>query len=379
MYQSSFSERDMTRFGTNILSNFFDLYLIDCSGFVKKNENVFEAQFLSQSSNNLIFKNYKTIKKFLDKINLTFYIDLLGSDIQSFKTRRLLKNKSVLRIKLSLGMLPWVKDNIGIITRLNNLRKAGNFIDKLFNQIFTRLLSKFEPSIDIQISSGSACQKSTSPHVNNIWTHSFDYQEFIEKKSCSDSNYKDIGEYALFIDQYAPSHPDYSFHGNNPPVSEDKYYKSLNKFFDYFEEKVGFNIVIAGHPKRNEKSNYCWNNRKQIIGNTSQLISQSSIVLTHYSTAISFAVLNRKPILLITTDEYINSYRRQQFYGFSEALNLDILNVDQYNEFEVTHEIFRVNEKVYSDYEEKYIRSKLSKSNDIWKHVSEYLINIKSS
>ena len=50
-----------------------------------------------------------------------------------------------------------------------------------------------------------------------IWTHSFDYQSHLENKKDCEFNY--LGRYALFIDQNAPSHPDYEVHKNKPPVT----------------------------------------------------------------------------------------------------------------------------------------------------------------
>ena len=114
----------------------------------------------------------------------------------------------------------------------------------------------------------------------------------------------------------------------------------------------------------------------QIFGKTSLLIRQASIVLSHYSTALSYAVIFRKPILLITTDEYWNSYRKHQFLAFSEALKIDIINVDKFDEHEITKDIYFINEAILKDYEEKFIRSKYSSSNDIWHHFSEKLLEV---
>ena len=68
-----------------------------------------------------------------------------------------------------------------------------------------------------------------------IWTHSFNYQNYLEFEN--DDELENIGSFALFIDQYAPSHPDYETHNNKPPVTEKNYYKSMNSFFDFFEKK----------------------------------------------------------------------------------------------------------------------------------------------
>ena len=147
----------------------------------------------------------------------------------------------------------------------------------------------------------------------------------------------------------------------------------MNRFFDFFTKKTGLKIVIAGHPRRNQVNDEIWNGRAQIFEKTNLLIKQSSIVLTHYSTSISFAVIYRKPILLITTDEYVKSYRNHQFLSFSDALKKNIINIDKLDDLKINKDIFNINEAILRDYEERYIKSKYSKSNDIWHHFSKKL------
>ena len=63
--------------------------------------------------------------------------------------------------------------------------------------------------------------------------------------------------------------------------------------------------------------------------------------------------------------------------AFSEALKTDIINVDKYDENEITNNIYDIDEETMKDYEEKYIRSRYSSSNDIWNHFSKKLLKVK--
>ena len=84
--------------------------------------------------------------------------------------------------------------------------------------------------------------------------------------------------------------------------------------------------VIQGEIKRPKMIGM---DEDRLLERLHELIRKSTIVLSHYSTALSFAVIYRKPILLVTTNEYFNSYRKYQFLAFSEALKTDIINVDK--------------------------------------------------
>ena len=61
--------------------------------------------------------------------------------------------------------------------------------------------------------------------------------------------------------------------------------------------------IIAAHPRRDKKD--LPNIDKRFIFNkTPQLIRDSALVVLHHSTAISLAVLFKKPMVLLTLDEF---------------------------------------------------------------------------
>ena len=371
-----YQERDFQRFGFNILSKYFDLHLIEFYPINSDNNHFLSKQERKSSRkkyNIISIKGYDHFYSYLCNNRLNYYVDMMGASFLSFRIRLQLKKRNTLRIKIILGLLPWLNNKINIVEKISNLIKTGKPFIKLTRLIFSKLFSELEPSVDVFLFSGSKSQTRPSSKVFEIWTHSFDYQKYLELEN----KFDDLGNYALFIDQYAPSHPDYKFHNNKPPVSKNTYYNSLNNFFDFFQKKTGLKIVIAGHPRRDLGTSNDWNGREQIIGKTPELVRQASIVLSHYSTSLSYAVIFRIPILLITSDEYENSYRKHQISAFSDALKVHKVNTDKYNEFEITNEIFNINETSFLDYEEKYIKSKYSKSDDIWQHFSERLLEFK--
>ena len=94
--------------------------------------------------------------------------------------------------------------------------------------------------------------------------------------------------------------------------------------------------------------------------------------MAHYSTAISFAVLWGKPILQLTTNEYINSYRHDRFLAFASALDLNLLNTDNYKKENLKKEdLFEVNKVLYKNYEDLYLRSDNAKRDRLWSIVSD--------
>lgn len=110
------------------------------------------------------------------------------------------------------------------------------------------------------------------------------------------------GDYIVFIDQYFPFHPDFLICGV-PTIPADVYYKSLNSSFKLIEEALNMRVIIAAHPKSlRYKDEDFFGGREVYMGATSSLVKGASLVLAHDSTAISYAIMSKKPIALLSSD-----------------------------------------------------------------------------
>jgi len=375
----SFESRDYKRYGVSSLSKFFNVYVLDCSCIVNKdtvkagyNQSVTKIFNFDEC---VVLLKYKSISKFLEDKSISFYFDLMGVGFPCARIRRIMHIHRVSRIKLFLGELPQLYSAKSFVSRLKTAVLKGRLILRIFEYVIRKLfIQKLEPKVDMSIYSGSICKTRYQKNIDKgiVWAHSLDYQVYLEVLK-SKYEYKNEKNYAVFLDQNAPSHPDYSFHKNKPPVTENYYYKSLNNFFDDFENRTGIEVIIASHPRSSANEHpYQWNNRKSIIGKTPWLIEGATLVFAHYSTAISFAVLWKKPIIQLTTSEYNESYRHERFVAFSTALNLKPLNVDDYEKGQIMDKyLFHIDKVAYEKYEELYLKSKYSKSRDLWSIVAD--------
>jgi hypothetical protein len=372
----SFELRDFDRYGVVTLSKFFNVHILDFSYIVnpklhERNQNVLIEKFSYDQCSAI--KEFKSLYNFLEQDHISFYIDLMGTSFSCNKIRRIISVHKVERIKLFLGELPQLNSSESIKSRLKKVAKRGRFFYRIFEYSIKKIvLQKLEPKIDISVYSGSVCSERYDNQNNIIWTHAFDYQAYLNLLR-SQSEFKNEKRFAVFLDQNAPSHPDYHFHKNKPPVSEKSYYQSMNYFFDNFEKITGVEIIIASHPRLSTiKSKNQWGSRRSIIGETPLLVKESNLVFAHYSTAISFAVLMRKPILQLLTNDYIGSYRYDRFIAFGNALNLIQLNVDNFDKNNIAkQDFFSFDKDLYKNYEEQYLKSRFSSLNDLWVEVAE--------
>lgn len=138
------------------------------------------------------------------------------------------------------------------------------------------------------------------------------------------------GKYAVFLDINLPFQSDL-VHCGLPVVDAPSYFKSLNRFFDLLEKTHNIKIVIAAHPKASYADNE-FEQRETYRLLTAELVKDAEYVITHTSTALSYAVLNLKPTLFIYTDEMMRIYKStviQEIEGLALYLNASVYNIDQ--------------------------------------------------
>ncbi|MDM1295951.1 hypothetical protein HX021_16795 [Sphingobacterium sp. N143] len=165
------------------------------------------------------------------------------------------------------------------------------------------------------------------------------------------------GKFCLFLDEYLPLHPDFKLLGIKS-VDADPYYESINRFFDVIEEKFQLSIVIAAHPKAEMyRSKNPFNGRKIVFGKTSQLTRDCEFVLAHISTSQSFAVLNKKPVLTLTTEAIKKVMPQYDYFisHFSVKLGSALINIDNYTASDI--KINKVDELIYDAYLYDYLTS----------------------
>jgi len=107
--------------------------------------------------------------------------------------------------------------------------------------------------------------------------------------------------YIAFVDDYLPHHPDFATFRSRT-VDPTAYYAALNRAFAACERSFGVPVIVAAHPKAIYDRNP-FGGRAVVFGATGALVRESVVVLAHASTAVSFAVIHRKPLALLYTRE----------------------------------------------------------------------------
>ncbi len=147
-----------------------------------------------------------------------------------------------------------------------------------------------------------------------VSAHALDYDDFINycsQQKLPPDAVQDLAcilpapqKQIVFLDQNLPFHSDFKVLKRQPPVTPEVYFPALRHFFDQLEQTLEMPVVIAAHPRANyNASNDYFGGRKLISGQTLPLVCKSSLVLTHHSTAVNIAVMARRPVLLLTSNQ----------------------------------------------------------------------------
>jgi len=202
--------------------------------------------------------------------------------------------------------------------------------------------------------------------------HSLDYDvylEYVKKRDLTNVREEKI---CVFLDEAATDHPDFVVLGMQP-LNKQQYFRGMKKLFDKIEREADLEVIIAAHPfSTYEKTPEVFGNRKIIKGKTIELVSQASMVVMHSTTAINYAVLFRKPILFIKTDDMIKKGRSLLVDVMADTIGTRAVNIDNeetLNNLSLDYTSWPKDR--YEEYMYKYIKSRDIGEKTVWEVVAE--------
>lgn len=367
-----FNRRDYDRFGIEYFrSKELEVEIWDISAILSKNVTdqlpVKDPTLLTDLR---IFKKKEEIVKAILSIDnnsiINCFIEYSPRTVFIFRTISKQKIRyCVVEMASFPNPFPVQEWSIHRITQI--LKKAGSLkvpeiIGHILNKIQLNYYSLFGIApASIVILGGERSSAGSSYPVDKattrVWTHSFDYDIFLKNESETGDSHTGNG---IFLDQYLPFHPEYHYF-DVKPISPEKYYPGLCNFFTLLEKNMNSRIVIAAHPRSDYPDlpdYFC--GRSIIKGETARLIRDSSFVIAHSSTAINFAILYRKPVLFLTTDELQKKVSGMDITGlFIPAIAAELgklpINIDHTSGFSWEREM-SVDTNAYLRYKNNYIK-----------------------
>jgi hypothetical protein len=374
LVESKFCQRDYDRFGLETLSNrgYKNIEVWDFSCCFRPNYfKIYAPTDLLSGDGYISISNKSSAMQLLQATaSDSVFVCLIGFNAKSAYIFKYLNQKQLVYGFMSVGHLP-LKNRKSFRKIKRALRSPSNglryFFDWIKVKIYT-LGSTINPNFLI-LGGGAASNRSVNI-INGktilLKAHTLDYDLFLTSKDLL--GVEQERKYAVFLDHYLPHHPDLI---DNKVVSEAYYYSTLNNFFDYIENALSLKVVIAPHPRADYTNGNPFNNRSIANQPTHLVVKNSELVMTHYSTSTSFAVLYNKPILFLNDGTYpvdIQGHIKDMASFFhKQPINILALN------FKIQTDDLVVNNNIYNTYKELYIKEGNTPEKQIWDIFSDYL------
>ena len=340
-------ERDYIRFGMReLVSHGVEINVIQISALVfsfvqpYKNENS-DYSFPIHTVSTL-----NELRRLLNKIN-TKRIITIG--ILPEKVTRVLKYSNDVELGMQmLGSSPSVSTHHPLLVRLKRLT-----LKSIYNKSCTYINK--EEHYSVIFYAGKAMldhANKKKPQAKKIPCHSYDYylSQMISNKTTGNE------EPIVFIDQMLPFHSDFKLLFGQKNVEYHKYYEKLNILLNKAAVLFNRNVIICAHPRVNElEFDYSEFFPGFLVegGNTSQLIKQSFLCVTHYSTSIGMAVMHNKPVLLLNANLLRERNVEVNLLKFSNEINCSIIDID--TKYKLCNSILNIDKGAYQEYSIKYI------------------------
>jgi hypothetical protein len=345
-------KRNFYKLGVKTYLDFFDkiqIFHIDEGYYFEKNKI-----FIHKKIEIIKINYFYQLIKFLKIRKGSIYLDCTLPGLKTTIIKTILHLKKDKIISFRLGILPKLKKP----ERSYSILSAIKFLKYFYLAIFQFIENKFLIKRRINLCAGRKSENEYKK-FNVIKAHSWDFDETLKVKK------KNIRkkDFFLYLDQWAHGHPDYDYF-KFAKVDPKIFYDSLNNFFDKLEKKFKKKVIIAAHPRANiysyfkNKKSY-FQNRQIYFNKTLELSQKCFATISHDTTAISYSVIYKKPIIFILNDEMVRvkKNRKQEISVFSKELGSSLINIDKDNYSFNNENFFKINVKKYDNYFINYIQN----------------------
>jgi hypothetical protein len=370
---SPLSKRDYDRFGIQRwLDRGWEVKVFDFTKFLKPEFwNYVDGFKLSVEFEGLkIFDNEKSSLAFLKSLeNGGLFIDFMEfSDVER-EIRQVAKNKGSTLI-VDTGCLPALKPTF---LNFRRIKKALLSPNTVFHAIIKYIRQLREEPSNYKVVGGTITTTPNPPRGKPqiITAHALDYDSVLNSKSSEiESNTGGL----VFLDSNEPFHSDYVAQGIKPWATAQKYYPTMNKGLSQIAESLKYSVTIAMHPRCNYNNSPFTYLFPMLKDKTFELIKQANVVVSHNSTALLWAVILRKPIIIVTTNEVIrNNLYRLQIEHFAFFLGKNTVNLDRIpNDFRWESQL-NIDETKYRNFVETYVKVSGSPEKPFWEIIIDRL------
>ncbi len=286
-----------------------------------------------------------------DTTQVIFSCEVPGDRIRSHRFFRTMKRHNTIRVRIDLYATAALANTLTLAEKLRHATFA-KIIKSLITRIEVIIWALYRRMTGLKLYH-YLIRSGQGPHTDVHINHP-DWELYNE----THKNPPLITEpYALFLDEFYPLHPDIKYHNRGEQTGGvEQYQSSLRRFFDTFEQQCHLHVVVAAHPKAEYAAGTFGSGREIIKYRSAQLVKDAAAVFMHNTASVAFAIMNDRPLALITNDSYnrqITMRIAQQ--RLAKTLGLKIYNLDHCDLGNINPQ--RINPDVRNNYIYSYLTS----------------------
>ena len=203
-----------------------------------------------------------------------------------------------------------------------------------------------------------------------IPTHSLDYDGLFRSEGGAPA----IAPSCVFIDDGLAGHPDFDAPGR-ASAKPTEYFETLRRVFDRVEAATGYPVIIAAHPRSEALRPEFVGGREVIRGRTADAVAASVLVIGHASTALGFAALGRKPIILLGGRHVADAGLTSAVNGMSTALGVPVIDPDDAEALAaLSPDLSLIPTEQYAKYVAQHVRPSDAPVASLWEVIAEHAV-----
>lgn len=225
-------------------------------------------------------------------------------------------------------------------------------------QIILRLLRKsgYVKRFDLVFYAGSAARSMHMGARKLVPINYFDYDEYLLQKGSLTASPAE--RTCVYLDDNLLHDTDNDIVAYRS-LNAQRYLRDLTAFFDHLERAFDVRVVIAASPKARYAAG-AFGGRRIVYNETQAVVRDCIFVVEHYSSAISYAVLYRKPAVFMYTREMEPLPYFTIIRALAHALKSPLCRIDDSEAVRMLT-IPTVNDSAYDTYTYAYLSNPESK------------------
>lgn len=330
---SPFTQDIFRRIGMPYLAETFDVTIIDCAlwvrvGAAELSYQRYDYQQLVSVSGEVDFE--EKIKRHRPK----YAIDFIGKGNYTKRIQNILRRAGTKYVAHRIAPSPIPNRLMG--SSSTSVAQSLAIFRRGYSWMRRAIRDENPLPPDVALLAGSKSYDYwTSSSSTILWTASFDYFTLKQIQRTRQMGHgigrPHEGRFALFIDDCLSLSMDYQMTGKCRPIESEEYFRLLLQALGNIEHSLSIPVVIAAHPDGKEIPNYpsLFGNRPVYFDSTGELALDCEVTLTHYSTAVAYPVLLRKPIVLMNTSRLKYTYQGDAINNLSGLLKCPVLSMEK--------------------------------------------------